>query len=320
MSYGFASFIGIGRETTWGTGVAATAYLEAMSEGLQTQIERFEYRNMVGRFTEADDAAGVVRHQGDIVVAAHAGNMGHLLMGYFGLNSVTVGVSGSFFTNIFTPIQSDVSSLNPLPPYTFEVYRAGTLVNSSFRYSGVQVNQLQFNIQPNQDLRITANVIAKDQTFIAKSTPTFPGSPVEAFFFDTCSISFGGAASARFENVTITLNNNLIGIPTLNASNQIAKVRRDGPPMVGFTATVDFTDLDEFLRFKTQTEMAFSAYFTKASSFSLFIEIPRLVLTDVPVRVPGKNRLTLDMTGKGRYHTGSGCAVKFSLTATTTYS
>ena len=183
---GMLGHVGIGKEATWGTAVAATDYIEAMSESLATEIERFDTRNIVGGIYEADDSAGVRRHAGDIVFAAHPANLGHFLLGALGVNSVTELVAGELFTNEFTQATTFTGSLNPLPSYTAEIFRPGGVdISSSFQYTGLQLNTLQIAVSPNQDVRITAGAIGKAQTFLTKTTPTFPNSPLQPFTFDT---------------------------------------------------------------------------------------------------------------------------------------
>jgi hypothetical protein len=320
MSYGFASHIGIAKETDWGTPLAATGYFEALSEGLARQIDRFETANIVGRFAEPDDQAGVNRYAGDIVAAANAANMGHFCNGAFGQNSVTVVLSGVLFTNIFRPRQSDLSSKNPLPAYTLEVFRAGTLVNSSSQISGIQFGGITFNAAPNQDLRLTMPTVGKTEAFIAKTTPTFPTSPVAPFLFSTASVQLpGGSAVERVEALNISLDNRLEGVPALNNSDEIAKVRRTDAPGVLVTGTIDFVTLEDLIAFQNQTEQRMVVSFTRANSFAFVIDIPRLVFTEFPINVSDRGRLTAEFSMRGRYHVGSATNIEARLTTTNTF-
>lgn len=318
MTYGFASHIGIAEETDWATAVAATDYIEAFSEAMATQIDRFETRNITGKFSEPDDAAGINRHEGDLVMFGHPISMGYMLKAAFGINTVT-SLAADFFRNDFSVRQSDLSSLAPLPPHTLEVFRAGTLVNTAFQYAGAQMGNLAMNIAPNQDLRLTSNVIAKVRNMIAKTTPSFPGSPIQPFLFDTASLQFGGTGRPDIEALTITLDNQLEAIPALNNTKQIAKVRRNGPPLVQVAGTMDFVDLTDFDRFVNQTEFALAVNLTQSTSFSLLIELPRVIYTAYPVSLPGRERITVEFEGKGRFHTGSNAAITAKLTTTQSF-
>ncbi len=306
------------KEVTWGTPVAVTDYYEAFSESLATERDRFETRNLIGAYYEPDDSVGVERTQGDIVFAANPANMGHFLLGSIGQNTVASLGSG-LFRNTFTPRQSDISSIHPMPSYTVEIFRAGTIVDSSFRYDGVQFASMNMNVQPNQDVRMSIGAIARRGLFIDNTVPTFPSSPVEPFLYDTTSVTLNAAANTKIENLTISLDNQLEGIATFNNSQYIGKVRRTGPPLVRVSGTIDFQDLTEYLDFQNQTERQLIVSFTKAASFQLILDIPRFVYTTVPVQASGRGRITSDFNGMARYHTGSATALDVQLTTTTTY-
>src|SRR3990172_6861429 len=96
MSYGFAGFIGIARETGWGSGtnVSSGGYIEALNESLTTNIDRFDYKNIIGTLASPDDMAGVKRVAGDIAFAAHPVTLGYFLLSAFSQATVSTVLSG----------------------------------------------------------------------------------------------------------------------------------------------------------------------------------------------------------------------------------
>lgn len=317
---GMLGHIGLAKESTWGTAVAADAYIEALSESIVTTIERFETRNIVGGFFEADDETGVARHEGDLVFAAHPENLGHILNGVFGVNTVT-SLGNGLFTNEMSPTQSFASSEHPLPPYTLEVFRPGAVsTNTSFQYAGAQFSTVELALAPNQDLRVTGSVIAKTRNMIAKTTATFPTSPSGVFTYDVTSVSFGGTAvGARLESLTFAIDNQLEGVPALNNDTEIAKVRRTGMQQIRISGTLEFDDFTDFDDFTSQTEQQIIATLTMTDSFQLVFDAPRAVFSEYPVQIPGRDRLTVDFTMMARYHTGSNNAFLATLTTTNTF-
>jgi hypothetical protein len=313
--YGFAGHVGLGKEATWGTPVAGTDYLEAFSETLAATYDRFDVKNIVGRFSEPDDVAGVLRIEGDLVVPGHPVAIGHLLNGAFGQGSktITVVLSGFLWTTEWWPAPADLGANNPLPGYTLEMFRD---VTSAHRYAGVQVGKLTMQIQPNQELRVTAGLLAKTTSVVAKSAPSFPGSPTDPFTFDTASVQVGGAAVDIVETLTVDLDNQLEGVPVLNVSNEIARVRRSGPQLVRASGTVGFENLTDYNRFMAQTEVGLVLTLTKAQSFALLLELPRLVYTAFPTGQAGRERNMVEFEATGRYSTGSGHALRARLTTT----
>jgi len=282
-----------------------------LSEGLTAVPDRFQVQSIIGNLYEPDDVAGVLRIGGDLTAAAHPVSIGHFLNGAFGNNSGSVVLSGFLFKNEFTARTSDTSSLHPLPAYTMEVFRD---VGSSQQYDGAQVSQLALSVQPNQDLRMAASVIARNTRNIAKTTPTYPGSPVGFFTFDTCSVALGGVGVSIVEALTVTLNNQLEGIPALDATSTIARIKRTGPPQVRVSGTVALEDVVEYQKLINQTEFGLTMNITKANSFSLLIEVPRCVYTGFPLGMSGPQRQTISFAAAGRYHTGSSSAIKATLT------
>lgn len=315
-SYGFRGFLGLGAETTWGTGVAASAYFELLSESMVTTQDRFEVKNVFAGMSEPDDELGVQRHEGDIVLIANPANVGHFFKGNMGLNSVAVILSGFLFRNDFTLVGTDIGSFNALPAYTAEIFRD---VTSSDRFSGLQMNRMEVSVQPNQGVQVTMGCLARYHDIIAKTTPTFPGSPLGTFKFDTCSIGFGGVGTQRFESFRLTIDNQLQSIWTLSGSASIAKAHRTGPQLVRISGTLELDDLAEYLTFQAQTENRLTMNITRPSSFTLLFDMPRVILTTYPHKNTGRDRLTVDFEGKCRFHTGSANAIKVSLTTINTF-
>jgi len=313
MAYGMSGFIGLAKETTWGTAVAASDYFDAMSENLSLAIDRFDITNIINRFAEPDDVAGVQRISGDISFAADPISIGYFLRSVTGTMSGSVVLSGFLFQNDFTFTTTDFAADCPVPPYTFEVFRD---VTSSHQYAGGVVNRLALAIQPNQDLRATAGILAKSASVITKTAASFPGSPVIPFAFDTASIQIGGAATALIEGMTVTLDNQLDGIPLLNNSAVIGKIRRRGFQMARVSGTLAFENVTEYQNFINQTEQVLKLNLFRANSFGLLVDIPRFVYTTFPVSMPGRERLTIGFDGIARYHAGSAQAIKIGLTTT----
>ena len=313
MGQGFLGFVGLGKETTLGTAVAATDYLEALNENVKVDIDRFETRNIVGGFHEPDDSTGLRRVSGDISMFGHPVSMGHILKAAMNTLSGSVVLSGFLWTSRFITPKSEFAYGAPTQPYTFEIYRD---VTSSHRYAGMQLNRMTMALGINQDLRLGTSWIGVAGTLLQATSPTFPGSSTEPFTFDTASVQLGGSANARIEALTVTVDNQLEGIASLNNSTAIRLLRRRGPQTARISGSIDFQDVTEYLDFINQTERALNISVTKANSFQLVIAVPRFQYTGFPTGIPGRERLTVAFEGKARYHVASGVAIDFQLTTT----
>jgi hypothetical protein len=320
---GMLGYIGVGSETTWGTAVAPQAYVEAMNESITTTIDRFETRNIITGLYEPDDADGVRHHEGDIVMGFHPVTMGYFMKAAFGINSSTVVSAAALWANRFYPVTTLANSLHPLPSYSIEVLRpcqGMTSPSSAFRYSGAQVSKLSWNYKPNQDVEVTASIIAKDMALATKATPTYVTSPTQMFTFDTASIQLpSGTAVAHIEDLTIEIDNQLEGVATLNNSTTISRIRRTGPQLIRVSGSFEFDTFTDFLNFTTQAEQRMVVSVARSTAFSLVVDMPRIVFTEMPVQIGGRERLTVNFAAMARYHTGSVNAITANLTTTNTF-
>lgn len=312
-SQGHLGFAGLAKETTWGTGVAATDYFEIMSENLSLGIDRFPVRNAFGGFYEPDDYAGARRVTGDLIMFGHPLSLGHLLKAAMNTLSQSSILSGFLYTNRFSTVKSEFADGVPSQPYTLEVHRDTT---SSFRYSGAICTRLGLSLAPNQDLRVTTGWVAQNASVIARAAPTFPGSPTSPFTFDSASLSLGGSSTARWEAFNFSVMNNLEGILALNNSNVIARMRRRDVQTVRIGGTLDFIDHAEYDDFVNQTERQLRLNLFRSQSFNITIDAPRFIYTTFPTGIPGRDRLTIGFDGMARYSQSSGVAIELALTTT----
>ncbi len=309
--YGQLGHIGFAKETTWGTPVPATDYVKAMSESVAVSFDRFEQYQIVSGLHEPDDVQGVKRIAGDISFAAHPTAIMPWLHAATGIQSNAEVLSGFLHTHDLTMATAENGTNNPMPPLTLEIFRD---VTSAQQYDGVQVSALTLAMAPNQDLRVTASILAEDERNIAATSPSFPGSPVNTFAFDTCSLQLGGAAVSIVEAFNLSIDNQLEGIPSLNAASTIAKVRRTGSQTIRFSGSAAFEDITDYERFKAETEIAVLANFTLANSFSMLIDLPRLIYSAWSTGMGDRGRQVVSFEGMARYHVGSASALRMQVT------
>jgi len=313
MAYGFAGHIGLAKETTWGSATAVSSgdYAEALSEAISMEIERFSYKAIIGSMGEPDEATGLFRISGSIRSSAHPGQMLPILKSAM-QSVVTTSLTGPLYQHRFitTSGGGDFSSDCPNQSYTIEVFRD---VTSSVQYAGMVCNALAFTFEQGA-VMMESTWIGRSQAVIAKTIPTFVSTPGKPFTFDTVSLSLGGAATALIESLTVRVNNNLEAFGALNLSQYVAKVRRNNHQMVEINGTLDFSNLAEYLNFVNLTEQQLRVNVTKANSFALLVDVPRMVYTAFPTGTPGRERLTVDFTGKGYVHPGSLNAIAITLT------
>lgn len=318
MGYGFAGYFGLNRESTWGSGAAATDFIEILNENISLSKDRFDYKNVINTMAEPDDVAGMNRISGDVAFAANPRNLGYMLMSLFNQSTVT-SLNTSFWKHIYTqPTDSGsaFSTTAPSVPYTLEIFRD---VGTATQYTGGLVTGLSFNFAQNQDVRCTASFLCRGSSEVAKQTATFPNSPTKPFKFDQVSLQLGGAANTDIETLTVKIDNQYEGIGSLNLSEDIAKVRRTGFQTITIDGTVDFSDVVEYKNFIDQTEQQMIVSALIPSSFQLILNVPKMVYTAYPVGISGRGRNLVSFTAKGFYHAGSGTGIAATLTTINSY-
>lgn len=308
---GMLGFIGLARESSGGVPVAASAYLEALSESMTVEYERIETVNLAGRISEPDDYLGGGTVAGDVVMAADPVTVGYFLAAGMAEPTSTVVTSGSLYQHVFNPpADSQWDGRFAQRPLSLEVHRD---VGSSQQYAGCNVNNLVFNAAYNQDLRMTASLIGVSATNIQKSTPTFVSDPIDPFGFDAASLSLGGAVDANIESFTLSIGNNLEGVGTLSNKRTIHKIRRAGFFAPRFTISAAFEDVTNFERFRNQTEVPIKVHFARATSYGITFDIPRAIFTAFPTGVSGRGRQNVEITGMCRWHVGSATSLTVTL-------
>src|SRR5258708_18083676 len=182
---GGLGYFGLAKESTWGIALGPTDYAEILRENVSASFDRFAFKNIIFGLNEPDDSAGVLRIQGDVIMAAHPVAMGHLLQAAMPTASVSVVLSGFLYTTRFVTTKSEFAQGVASQPYTLELHRD---VGSAFQVAGAVCHQLALALTPNQDLRMTAGFIGKSVLLKSTGAPAFPSSPTYPFMFDTANV------------------------------------------------------------------------------------------------------------------------------------
>ena len=106
------------------------------------------------------------------------------------------------------------------------------------------------------------------------------------------------------------------GIPALNNSSNIARIRATNPQIIRVSGTLDFIDVAEEQDFINQTERVLRLSLFKSQSFHMLIDVPRFIYTAFPTGMPGRGRQTVAFDGMARYLASSAAAIGVQLTTT----
>jgi hypothetical protein len=318
MPVGSHAHVGLAKEVTFGTPVAAAKYVPFISESVVSNVEQVMSGANRGIYEESDSYNGGKTYQGDIVFDAHPNVLGDFLRSLLGAPVTTqpdAVNSPTVYLHTFTPTQTSFSTDCDLPPYTFEVHRDAA---SAWQYTGSVVNSLSLQIGTGQKIaRATTNIIAKSATTIVKTTPSF--ETTVPFLFDGLAVTLGGSAYANIEDLTLTITNNVEGVMTLNQSREVTKMRRNGYRTFNLQYTIDFDGtLSQYNDFINGTERSMDIVLTggiieDALPFKLTLTMPKVRYAAFPVNVGNPNRITVQVAAMAKYNQASGYALRAAL-------
>lgn len=306
---GAFAHVGIAKEVTFGTPVAASDYLEIVSESISHNIEEIVREAIRGIVDEPASVEGLNTVAGDIVVEVQPETIGYLLRSALGAPETTGEVAP--YAHTFIPTQTDFETKCALPPYTLEVHRD---LEQAFQFAGCVVNNLQFSWGVDQKiLRCTASILGKSVDLIAKTTPEFEAA--NPFTWEQATYKAGSplAAIDTLTAIQITVNNNLEAVATLNNTKEISRIRRNGFRTVEVQFTFEVEDLTEYSKFAAQSENAFEFEFVNDTN-KLKFELPKVRYTSFPLAVGGSGRITVAAAGKAKYDSVTEKAIGVVLT------
>lgn len=311
MSTGMLGWIGIAKQNSFGTASSSYYYLDFLSESLAPDIETIRLEGIRQRFAEGPSLEGYEEIVGDVAMELSPLMAGHFLRAV--TNNSTVTAVDSSFSHKFLPAQSDWTADCTLPPYTIQVNKDTT---ESFEFTDSIVNKVEFTLEPNDVLKMTAGIIARTTSLMTAAGPSYVAATPWAWH--VMSATMVGSAFGDFEALTISLENPAEGRKLMNATKRVAKLKRTGFQEVRISGTMDFETNSQWEVFKAQTERAFVGYFglMTSSGPTLKIDIPNLRYTALNPNVDGPGPISVDFDADGKYDVTSNYAIEFTLVNT----
>jgi hypothetical protein len=313
MPFGALAHIGLGKEVTYGTPVAAADYLRFASEGLNEEIEQVITENISGVVDEGASYEGMHNISGDISFDVYPNVVGHMLRAAFGAPVSTEVVTG-VYQHVFTPAQNSFSNICALPPYTLEVHRD---MEQAFQYSGAVVNDLTFSFgTDNKLMQGSAAIIAKALALIAKTAPNFEAT--NPFRWFQATVTLDGTINKDISTVEFGIQNNLEGRASLDGTKEISRVLRNGFRSFPVKFSLDLKDMAEYNKFRSQNEVPLKIelvgdVITGADNYKLTVDIPKFRFAAFPINVDGAGAIATQVDGSAKYDPSALHAMKITL-------
>lgn len=161
--YARLGYLAIGEETTAGTAVKPSVYLELMSESIVSNYNIVPSTQIAGRIDVNQRAIkSTIDITGDITVLVEPKNLGHLLQNFFGAPQTTTIVANKVYQHTFRPSAT-------LKTYTMDIKPADA--NYVRRYVSVYINSLAFS-QVDNKIQLVLSVQALKAFDNARVTTT----------------------------------------------------------------------------------------------------------------------------------------------------
>lgn len=303
MPSGRKGFIGIFKETTFGTPGAATDYHRFRGgEAVRTDIEEVTPPNILGVFDEGPTYQGLKTHGGDIPFDAHPNILGFYLLSALGADSVVQDEVGVRWTHTFSPRQTDFADACSLQPLTFEI---GRDLTQSFQYAGAVVNRLQLKIGIDEKvLMVTASILAKSMARITATSPTV--EVTQAFRWNQIAVTLPDpTAFLTMRSLTVTIENNQEALAYLDTTTEAAQIRSGNNSRRVTVEGIMRGNSAEFTEFINGTERFLKGVFTGpvlgTNFYMLTMEFPRFRYLAKDLGVAGPGEIFVGFRGVAKY-------------------
>lgn len=326
MPYGAQIKFGIARQAGVNSAVISVGSFHGfahVSQDVGLEREELVSQNLVGRFEQGAVYDGVDRVLGTIEFEATPRNMLAALAACVN-HAPASATSGSLRTYTFLPNTEDFNSLLVKAPWT--VYAQFTDAASAEHFYDVQFGQLEFQISQGQFLRGRLSAAG------GRRTPTGIGSlavlPDAAdvgvlFPWNVASISLGGSGVGENSDITITLNENIEPLYTVNASREPYKYSRSNFREVTISGTLYLANRDRLNDFVNGTQRRLLATLVNTRTAiqsgyfnTLTIDVPQMKITAMKLASNGPGEVSVNFTARGVLDPSSNYAIQMTMITT----
>src|SRR3990167_9582985 len=326
MSYGAQAKVGFARQTNPGSYVIATASPNSyhamcfVSHDIGLEKDELISQNLIGRFEQGATYAGISRINGTIEFEATPRNI--LTSLGLAVNHVAATVnSGDIRSWTFLPNTADFDSSYVKAPWT--MYSQFADAQSADLFFDMQFGQLDFVISQGQFTRGRIQCVGGNRVSTGVGSANIVPDASDAgrlFPWNVASISYGGSALQTMSDVTVSLNENIEGLYTINGTLTPFKYTRSGFREVTVNGTFYMTDRSMLNNFTgdTQSRLLITLVSTIAAIQSgyyntLTIDVPQLKITAFKPSVSGPGEVSVPFTGRGVIDSSSNYALQFTL-------
>ncbi len=313
MSYGQNSTIGISFQNSYGTAQQSSIFwIPKLSESLNVDKPPLVGQNLRGVYDEGDHYEGPNTVGGTLEVEAAPIPLGAMFKCVMG-DPVTV-TSGALYTHTFKPRTADWDEKAANVPVTIEKFADA---GSADLFSDMNGSILTLSVANGEFVKSSVEFVGGSH---AQQVATAASYPTESLWtWDATSISIGGTAKPEIMDMTITLNEQLEAMGTLDATKTPSRIKRTGFRTVEISGTLKFDNADEYQQFLDQSERELIAHYEGAVAVqsgynnSLTFKVPLARHAEFKAAAGGPGEIEVGVSMKGVYSVTSGTAMQIQL-------
>jgi len=318
----FRGYVGLARESTYGTGSAPAIFVDATSDGF-SQDNQVDYQNTTrGRGTYKGET-GPFSDDGSIDLPANPENgLGLLLLAAFGSESFSASDpdgdgADEVGEHVFTPADT-------LPSLSVEVDRDTDTV----RHVGAGIDTLELSHTAEDKLTASADAIAQEpNSDVPSATPTY--SDLRNFRWNDITLDVDGSDRVPdVQEATFTIENNLGA--EFRGERTLSKMSVGERPVTA-TLSLDFETTNLFEKFLGEagatspqdglTNIALDATWTTPETiedtsvnYAIQWEMPKCSIDTHEATINQNDNVVEDVEVRGLYDTTIGGAARVTLT------
>lgn len=324
--YGAQMKLGMARQASGGTPVSQVGSFHGiplLSEDVGLEKAELDSANLIGKFEQGAIYSGIAKINGTITFEATPRNLGAALASCVNWSPNQVN-SGSLATYTFIPNTQDYDGTYVKAPWT--IYKQFTDANSAEQFYDCQMGQIEFTVGQGQFLKGKLSVSGGARTATGVGSANIGPQPSDVgnlFPWNVGSLSLGGVALNQASEITVTLNENIDALYTVNGTLAPFKYTRTAFREVSVRGTFYMNDRSLLNAFAadTQQQLLLTLVNTRTavqSGFfnSLKIDIPQLKVTAFKPGASGPGEVSVSFTGRGILDPTSLYAIQFILTTT----
>ena len=233
--------------------------------------------------------------------------------------------SGEITYGICSKCAIDATSFKPRTS-EFDDFSAGTPITvlkhlddagSAHLFYDLNVTTLELGCNNGEFMTARASFVGGKEQQIADIAASYPTG--KRFTWDSSSLQIAGAANADFRALTLTVNESIEAMHTLNGSAFPSRNKRTGQRTIEVSGTYVFDNQTEFQKFKDQTEQSMVVSFAGPTEIAsgyldeIIIDMPAVRYTELKPVAGNTGKIEASFTASAKYLTTSATAIEFTL-------